>query len=66
MAGLEDQAPMVMFEVTKAAVDEARGDRAGPGTEVGFIDQRRRKPAFGGVASYARAGDPTADDEYID
>lgn len=64
--GLENQAPLAVFEVTQAAVDQAAGPGAGTGAEVGALYQAGAKAAQSGIPQYAGAGDAAADDQEIE
>jgi 2-polyprenyl-3-methyl-5-hydroxy-6-metoxy-1,4-benzoquinol methylase len=64
--GLEDQAPMVVLQVSETAMDEATRARAGAGREVVLLDQHRAKSPQGRIAKNAGAGDAAADHQEIE
>ena len=54
-----------VFQITQAAVNEARGPGRGPAADVTFIDKQHFQPAHCRVASDARAVDSCPDNDYF-
>ncbi len=55
-----------MFEIAEPAVDQLGAGRGGVGGQVVLLDEHHPRAAAGGVASYGRAVDASADDQQVD
>src|SRR5262249_4325336 len=64
-ACLTHQANMALFEVAKAAMQQARGPAARAAGEIGALDQYGIEPTQGGIPRAARPGDAAAGDQQV-
>jgi hypothetical protein len=63
---LEHEPKLAMLEIPHAAVDESGRTARRAAGEIVALDERDTQSAQCGIASDSRAGDPTADDEYVE
>ena len=66
MQRLVDEMEAGVLQVSKAAVHQLRGDAAGAGGEIAFVDESNPIAAQRGVQGHAGAGDAAAKNQQVE